>query len=30
MTDDQKQKLKKYQKKYRESKKLNNKNKQNV
>ena len=30
MTDDQKQKIKKYQKEYRETKKLNNKNKQNV
>ena len=30
MTDDQKQKMKEYQKKYREIKKLNNKNKQNV
>ena len=30
MTDDQKQKLKEYQKKYCETKKLNNKNKQNV
>ena len=30
MTDDQKQKIKEYQKKYRERKKLNNKNKQNV
>ena len=29
MTDDQKQKMKEYQKKYRETKKLNNKNKQN-
>ena len=30
MTDDQKQKIKEYQKLYRETKKLNNKNKQNV
>ena len=30
MTDDQKQKIKEYQKKYRETKNLNNKNKQNV
>ena len=30
MTDNQKQKRKEYQKKYRETKKLNNKNKQNV
>ena len=30
MTDDQKQKMKEYQKKYCETKKLNNKNKQNV
>ena len=30
MTDDQKQKMKEYQQKYRETKKLNNKNKQNV
>ena len=30
MTDDQKQKMKEYQKKYRETKNLNNKNKQNV
>ena len=30
MTDDQKQKMKEHQKKYRETKKLNNKNKQNV
>ena len=30
MTDDQKQKMKEYQKKYREAKKLNNKNEQNV
>ena len=30
MTDDQKQKMKEYQKKYHEAKKLNNKNKQNV
>ena len=30
MTDDQKQKIKEYQKKYREAKKLNNKNEQNV
>ena len=30
MTDDQKHKMKEYQKKYRETKKLNNKNKQNV
>ena len=30
MTDEQKQKIKEYQKKYREAKKLNNKNKQNV
>ena len=30
MTDDQKQKIKKYQKKYLEAKKLNNKTKQNV
>ena len=30
MTDDQKQKMKEYQKKYHETKKLNNKNKQNV
>ena len=29
MTDDQKQKIKKYQKKYHEAKKLNNKTKQN-
>ena len=28
MTDDQKQKMKEYQEKYRETKKLNNKNKQ--
>ena len=30
MTDDQKLKMKEYQKKHRETKKLNNKNKQNV
>ena len=30
MSDDQKQKIKEYQKKYREAKKLNNKNEQNV
>ena len=30
MTDDQKQKIKEYQKKYREAKKLNNKIEQNV
>ena len=30
MTDDQKQKMKEYQKKYRETKKTNNKNKQNA
>ena len=30
MTDEQKQKMKEYQQKYRETKKLNNKNKQNV
>ena len=30
MTDDQKQKMKEYQKQYCETKKLNNKNKQNV
>ena len=30
MTIDQTQKMKEYQKKYRETKKLNNKNKQNV
>ena len=30
MTDDQKQNMKEYQKKYREVKKINNKNKQNV
>ena len=30
MTDDQKQKMKQYQKKYREARKLNNKNQQNV
>ena len=30
MTIDQKQKMKEYQKKYRETKKINNKNKQNV
>ena len=30
MTDNQKQKMKEYQKKYRETKNLNNKNKQNV
>ena len=30
MTDDQKQKMKEYKKKYYETKKLNNKNKQNV
>ena len=30
MTDDQKQKMKEYQKKYLETKKLNDKNKQNV
>ena len=30
MTDNQKQKMKQYQKKYRETKKLSNKNKQNV
>ena len=30
MTDEQKQKIKEYQKKYREAKYLNNKNKQNV
>ena len=30
MTNDQKQKIKEYQKKYRETKKLNNENKQNV
>ena len=30
MTDDQKQKIQEYQKLYRETKKLNNKNKQNV
>ena len=30
MTDDQKQKMEEYQKKYCETKKLNNKNKQNV
>ena len=30
MTDDQKQKMKEYQKKYREARKLNNKNEQNV
>ena len=30
MTDDQKQKIKEYQKKYREAKKLNNKNEQTV
>ena len=30
MIDDQKQKMKKYQKMYYETKKLNNKNKQNV
>ena len=30
MTDDQKQKIKEYKKKYHEAKKLNDKNKQNV
>ena len=30
MTDDQKQRMKEYQKKYGETKKLSNKNKQNV
>ena len=30
MTDNQKQKMKEYQKKYREARKLNNKNEQNV
>ena len=30
MTDDQKQKIKEYKKKYHETKKLNNKSKQNV
>ena len=30
MTDDQKHKMKEYQKMYREAKKLNNKNEQNV
>ena len=30
MTDDQKQKIKEYKKKYHEAKKLNNKNEQNV
>ena len=30
MTDDQKQKIKEYQKKYSEARKLNNKNEQNV
>ena len=30
MTDDQKQKIKEYKKKYHEAKKLNNKNKQNI
>ena len=30
MTNDQKQKIKEYKKKYHEAKKLNNKNKQNV
>ena len=30
MADDQKQKMKEYKKKYHETKKLNNKNKQNV
>ena len=30
MTDEQKQKMKEYKKKYRETKKINNKNKQNV
>ena len=30
MTDDQKQKIKEYQKKYRKARKLNNKNEQNV
>ena len=30
MTDDQKQTMKEYQKKYREARKLNNKNEQNV
>ena len=30
MTEDQKQKMKEYQKRYRETKKLNNKNKKNV